>query len=81
MNNVTKGALTGAITTVALSIAPQFFRWCGPRWEGGPGGPPGYICIGDLFISPWIALPAGVVLVAVAGATIAWIWLGQSTRN
>lgn len=69
MTSVHRAALTGAVTSISAITVPQFFHWC-----NGFSGPPGFVCIGNFFVSPWVAMPIGIALVCGAAALIAWIW-------
>ena len=71
MNTPQKAALTGAIVAMTFIAAPPWFNWC-PE-----ASLPGYICIGNWFMSAWFALPIGIGIIAAAGAGIGWIWRRQ----
>ena len=74
MNIEQKAAATAVITAIGVITVPPWFTWCRPIYLGGDGGPPGYICIGNTFMTPWFAIPVGVAIAAGLAAALDRIW-------
>ena len=69
-----KAALTAAAAAIGVVTVPPWFNWCGPAFLGGAGGPPGYICIGGSFLTPWLAIPIGTAIAAGLVIAVIKIW-------
>ena len=69
-----KAALTTAAAAIGVVTVQPWFTFCKPVFMGGTGGPPGYVCIGNSFLSPWLALPIGLAIATVLVSTVIHIW-------